>query len=282
MEGPTRGLCRECAPASALLDPDERIRWEALARATRPDRPKVMLAAVRGGRLWSRQGPDGEDAGAALLRWLLGHGCTALFARYVAEDAVHGPLAWPVLACDEPTRSLQRAPEWLAAGGNPNALVGTWWGRVDLLAALAFRVGGARVNRRVVGRTLAAYRFYDRWWARAAVAAGRMRPTPGTWCPPEPVFEAAPSRRRWPIERIEAGGVAVCGFCGEALPARGACRWCGRDAPDDVCLVAHTEFFKVRALCPRCGVDLCHCAPVVCPGCGLDLVGQRAPRAAAG
>ena len=127
-----------------------------------------------------------------------------------------------------------------------------------------------------------AYRFYDRWWARAAVAAGRMRPTPGTWCPPEPVFEAAPSRRRWPIERIEAGGVAVCGFCGEALPARGACRWCGRDAPDDVCLVAHTEFFKVRDLCPRCGVDLCHCAPVVCPGCGLDLVGQRAPRAAAG
>jgi len=254
-----------------LLDPDPWKRREALEAATHADRPKVMLAAVRGGGLWSQPGPGGVDAGRELLEWLLRKGTTLLFARWLAEDARYGHLAWGRLAFDDPSRTLQRVPEWLATGGDPEGIVDALWGKVNLLAALGFRLGGAGLDQSTIDRVLSRYRWYDRWWAPITVWAGRRQPSAGVWIPDAEVLAAATRRRRWPIERIEPGGLVLCGFCGESLPSQGSCRFCGREPDDDASLQPVLESFHKRNLCPRCGIDVADVAPVLCPGCQLDL-----------
>lgn len=274
---PTTGpLCGDCAPAAAFLvgSPEERLA--ALQQATVTDRPRVLLAAVRGGRLWAGVTWGELDLGDALLDWLLQHGPTEIFTRWIAEDAEYGGVAYGALAAHDRGLAMLRAPLWLAPGrraardgaeGLLNPLVeerGAGW------SALAFRLGSCAPDAETGAAYAEVFPQPFRMLAKGTIGIARRRPTKTDWRPEEAAVRAAAGWRRWPLARIEAEGLLVCAVCGEGLPAEGACAWCGTDPDEEPPMALPPgELLAERAPCGTCGLDLTvRAMPVRCGGCG--------------
>ncbi len=275
------GLCAPCAPAGDLLHADPAIRLAALARAAAADRPRVLLAAMRGGSLWTGTTADGQALAPALLTWLMHEGGTRVFARYLAEDARFGSYSYATLSHHDRERAMLRAPVWLAAGRDPRGpheLMRGWWGRVDLLAAAAFRLGSCKLSPAELDAAIEGMPGHFRMWARMAADRARRNPSTDRWRATDDDRARAAVWRRWPLTRLEGPGVCCCTTCGEALPADGPCLFCGVDPDlvDGPTLLPIEALFTDRSDCPSCGIDRCMAVvPVRCPGCGEAI--EHAP-----
>ena len=261
----TNDLCPDCEPSAPLLVEDPAARVAALAALGADDRRFVLLVALRARRLWS--GPLAEP----LLRWLMDHGGTLLFARWLAEDARHGWIAWPSLAVAEPDRTLARAPLWLAPADAPVAhLLKPWRGDLARQSALVIRLSSCGLDDARIDATIAAMPWTVRAFGRLGRHAGRAHPTEVGWRPQPALAER--TRRRWPIERLERDGILCCTVCGENLPAAGPCGWCDTDPEDEPPTVLPlADLFSERALCPVCSHDQCSAAvPLQCACCGVE------------
>lgn len=271
-------LCADCEPAAPLFDPQPARRLETLGQLDKKDRRFVLLAALRGGRLWHDVVSDGVDLGDALMRWLIDHGNTMLFARWIAEDAHYGAVAWAPLANAETKRTLLRAPCWLVRPNAPADELLRGWARKLLprFSALGFRLGGCDLPDAVLDRVVDAMPIPGRPTMRASISNGRKHPTKNTWYPSPDMLAAAPRWRRWPLQ-LAPEGCVCCTMCGEPLGKTGACVWCGNDPEVDEppTLLPLTELIAERALCPRCGIDqTTRATPLRCPGCG-DSISYR-------
>lgn len=269
-----RSPCAYCAAAGDFVHSSASVRLEALESAGPERRPQVLLAALRAGRLWS----DRHDP---LLTWLMNHGGTNTFARWLAEDARYGVYAVQPLAVQETERAVQRAPLWMAHGRTgPHAVgkrifavLGT---RPAAFYALSVRLGSC-VHPERGGRDEEVWRLsFPRlagWLGLYAMRAGKKNPPQKGWRPGPDDLERATRWRRWPLENLEGGNAVICTVCGEPLPATGPCRFCAtdptREPPTELPL---TDLLSARTLCQRCGIDLTtHAMPTRCPGCGASL-----------
>jgi hypothetical protein len=268
-------LCDSCLPAQPLLDPEPDRRLAALESMSVDQRRFVLLAALRGGHLWDGVRVGAVDLGTRLLDWLLRHGGTETYLRWIAEDVKYGSLAWETCVSYEFARTLLRAPMWLARDDAPvEALLRGFAADLTRYNALGFRLGSCQLGDGELARVIDAAPRRARSYLRKAFEAGRANPTMGTWYPTETQRRAARGWRRWPIERLEPDGLLACTICGESLPGSGACLWCGND-PDrgePASLLPVGELLERRLLCSACGLDqTTACAPLQCPCCGQDL-----------
>lgn len=268
------GACQACRPAGDLLHPDPRVRRRALERAAPEDRPRVLLAFLRGGSLFEGVRVDGEDLGLAIVTWLLTHRCPTLFRRWLAEDAVWGGHAWEELAREEPQRVLQRSPDWLAgerpAAEHAPSLARAWGHSPEPWTTLGFRLGSATGRATLPPHLMDAFPTSARFWVQRGLDGGAWRPSHKGWVPDASQLQAARRWRRWPLRRLTPTGLLVCTLCAEPLPAEGICLWCGTDPeqepPTD--LSVH-DLLTQRFCCTVCGLDLTRRAsPVRCGGCG--------------
>jgi hypothetical protein len=230
-----------------------------------------VLAALRGHKLWSGVKEGDKDLGKVLLEWLMAHECTITWARWIAEDAKHGEMAWATLAkSDDFNRTLLRSPIWLCMSDAPlDEFMGGLEKDRQKQSALAVRLGSAHVPTQRIEASLAAMTGSMRSLARRIAKVGAERPTKGSWIPDAVDLATATTHRRWPIERIEPDGIVVCSICAECLPAKYQCTWCGADPEEiDPTLVSAEDLVAERPLCVWCGIDYtARAAPVQCPGC---------------
>ncbi len=274
-------ICVHCAPSMPFCDPDRSVRMAALAKADRSDRPKVITAMLRCGRLWER------DADA-LLAWLLEPWTTTTLARWLGEDTVHGERALRVLgsAKQEAERNLLRAPLWLAhwrpvADKAVHPLLRPRWLSFSQACALASRLGSCVPPGEDDSRyaaTLSSLPGLARWLGGLAFGRGRRHGPGGLWSPTEEVLARARRWRRWPLGRLEGRDVLCCSLCGESLPAVGSCLYCGTSPDNEPPMsLPVAELLNVpRPLCPTCGFDICRPAsPVRCPCCGTPATWIR-------
>lgn len=258
--------CDNCALCGDLLADDPLLRLRALQTAT--ERPKVVSAALRGGALFEGVVVQGEDLGHSVMVWLMGHGVSLTWARYVAEDPVWGWVAQPALIATEPERSLLRLPVWVAqphgrGAATVRAFVGTSPERV---AVAAMRLASCGIPEALwrdglpQGAGLA---------ADVSVWAAQRTPTATTWRP-----SGAAGGRRWPFGRTEAGLPLCCSICGEALPGEGPCGWCGTSPDDEPPMRAPLgDLLAPRQICATCGFDQATAlGPVRCGGCGARAI----------
>lgn len=213
-----------------------------------------------------------EDA-RAILSWMTEEQTGLVFNRWLAEDAVFGDLALKNLARADRTRSLTRAPIWLAphrpaAAGMGALLIGTSITDIPWLYALAFRLGASADSPATRKSWQAIFPAGVRPLILATMRFGR--PAEDRWLPDAAQLSATP--RRWPIERLEGDGAVVCAVCGECLPASGPCRWCQTDPEEEPPMILPlSAMFQQRDPCRRCELDLTTAAaPGLCPGCGLE------------
>lgn len=254
--------------AQALLSPDAAARFTALNNAVVGDRPTVLLSALT--LDWQDVRVEGADAGERILRWLMTHGGTTTFARYIAEDTRWGFVAQPALCTAARQDALIRMPEWLSRPAADAEAVMRAWGASSAadIAALCFRMGSCSVPD---AAWKAAIPSGGGWVGGLAAGWGGSHPT-ASWRPNAVQLGRTP--RRWPIPRIEESMAVVCTMCAEVLPAVGECGWCGTD-PDaePPSLAPFAELFVERVVCEDCAVDRAvRMAPVRCPGCAKELV----------
>ncbi len=262
-------LCADCAPSEPLLDPDPKQRLAALKVLGAGDRRFVTLVALRSRRLWS--GPLAEP----LLEWLMHNGGTLTFARWIAEDAHHGAVAWASLAAAEPRRTLGRSPLWLARADAPvERLLKPWRGELGRMSGLVIRLSSCGLPKERIDAAIAAMPWQVRTFGKLGQHAGQTYPTQEGWKPAAELFDRV--RRRWPVERLEPDGILCCTVCGENLPAEGPCGWCDTD-PDvePPSLLPVGDFLAERALCGTCGHDQTTAAvPIQCACCGAPTPDQ--------
>lgn len=258
-------VCANCALCGELLSPVPGVRMLALRRSTAADRPKVMAAALRAGHLFEDVTVSGEHLAEVLLAWLLENAPTLTWLRYLAEDARWGWTVQPVLAAQEPERTLLRLPEWMSApGARPQPVLRAYAGLSPArFAAVGYRLGSCGVP---ASRWEDAVPEGARPEVRLAARSAARAPTETHWRPTR--LDRAP--RRWPFPRREDGLPLCCGLCGEALPASGPCAWCATSPEDEPPTLAPLgDLFKPRKVCVTCGVDQATgLVPARCPGCG--------------